>query len=251
MSTPVSTPPRATANISSTKEVWGASGNRLLDALPRADRARIVRACKAVDLRLGDVLHEPGQRMRYAWFPLSGCVSLLTPSEHRSEQQIYLVGNEGMLGTVLVLGVEESYQRALVLDTGKALRIYAPALRRELKLSESLRRKLHRYVHVLMTQLVQNAVCLASHKVEQRLAHWLLMIHVRASVEPLTITQSALAELLGVRRVGVSAAASALQRRGLIRYSRGRLVVTDRPALVRAACGCYHANRISQQRWLG
>ena len=178
-------------------------------------------------------------------------MSLQTPAERRSERQIYLVGNEGMLGTVLVLGVEESVQRALVLDTGTALRIDARGLRRELKRSGSLQRRLNRYVHVLMTQLTQDAACLASHKIEQRLARWLLMTQDRANTETLSITHAVLAGMLGVRRVGVTEAAGALQRRGLIRYSRGRLVVTDRVSLERAACGCYHANRASEQRWLG
>ncbi len=227
------------------------SGNRLIDALPRAERARMLGACRRVDLKLGNVLYEPGQRMRYGWFPLSGFISLSTQTECREHVEIDLVGNEGMLGAGLMLGIDEANQRALVLDSGAALRISAVALRRELRRGRALRRMLHRYVHVLMMQLMQNARCIASHKVEQRLARLLLMSQDRASAETLNLTQASLAMMLGVRRVGVSEVAGALQRRGLIHYSRGRLGIIDRAGLERAACDCYRADRSSRQRWLG
>ncbi|MGH8191607.1 MAG: Crp/Fnr family transcriptional regulator, partial [Rhodanobacteraceae bacterium] len=165
--------------------------------------------------------------------------------------EVDLVGNEGMLGAALVLGIEEPNQRALVLEAGTALRIPAAALRRELQGSRRLGRVLHRYIHVLMMQFVLNAACVARHKIEQRLARRLLMSQDRARSETLNITQSSLANMLGVRRVGVTEAAGGLQRRGLIRYSRGRLAVVDRAGLERAACSCYRAACSTHQRWLG
>jgi CRP-like cAMP-binding protein len=228
-----------------------ACGNRLIDALPRGERTRLLAAGKQVDLSPGRVLHEPGQRMRHAWFPLTGFVGLSMRTFHPSRMEVDLVGNEGMLGVALALGVAECGERALVLGPGIALRISATALHREVRRDGALRRLLNRYVYVLMMRFVQNAACIASHKIEQRLARVLLMSQDRAGSESLALTQASLAQMLGVRRVGVTEAAGALQRLGCIRYSRGHVAVTDRPGLERAACGCYRANRASHQRWLG
>jgi CRP-like cAMP-binding protein len=227
-------------------------GNRLVDALPGAERARILGACKQVDLAPGNVLCEPGHRIRHAWFPLRGFISQSPAAGRPLRAEVGLIGNDGMLGAELVLGVDESSQFSQALDGGIALRISAPALRRELRRGRILRRLLHRYVHVLMMQLVQNATCIASHKIEQRLARLLLMMsRDRASSDSLDVTQVSLAAMLGVRRVGVTEAAGALQRGGLIRYSRGRLFVTDRAGLERNACDCYRTACASRQRWLG
>lgn len=228
-----------------------APANHLVNALPRADRVRVLRACTQVDLKLGQILCDPGQRMRYAWFPLNGYVSLSTPAASPTQMEVDLVGNEGMLGAPLVLGVTETSKRALVLGAGRALRMSAAALNRELNRGRAFRRLLNRYLHVLMMQLAQNTKCIASHKIEQRLARLLLMSQDRASANALSITQAALAAMLGVRRVGVTEAAGALQRRELIRYSRGRLAITDRVGLERASCSCYGTDRASHQRWLG
>jgi CRP-like cAMP-binding protein len=228
-----------------------ACGNRLINALPRPTRVRLLAAGKRVDLQPGRVLYEPGQRMRHAWFPLNGFVGLSTHPPHPVQMEIDLIGNEGMLGIALALGVAESSQRALVLGAGVALQVSAAVLRRELQHDHALRRLLNRYVYVSMMQFVQNAVCVASHKIEQRLARLLLMSQDRADSEALDITQASLAQMLGVRRVGVTEAAGALQRLGYIRYSRGHVAVTDRPGLERAACGCYHADCASHRRWLG
>lgn len=241
------TRPRATG----AKADGTACRNRLLGALPRGERARLLAAGKLVELWPGHVLYEPGERMRHAWFPLNGFVGLSTHPSHPAQMEVDLVGNEGMLGVALVLGVAESNQRALVLGAGTALRISATALQRELQRDRSLRRLLNRYVYVLMMRFLQNAACIASHKIEQRLARLLLMSQDRAGSEALEITQAALAQMLGVRRVGVTEAAGALQRLGYIRYSRGHVAVTDRPGLERAACGCYRADCASHRRWLG
>lgn len=212
---------------------------------------RLLAAVKPVDLQPGRVLYEAGERMRHAWFPLSGFVGLSTHPSYPAQMEVDLVGNEGMLGVALVLGIAEASQRALVIGGGIALRISAAALHREVERDRALRRLLNRYVYVLMARFVQNTTCVASHKIEQRLARLLLMSQDRADSEALSITQAALARMLGVRRVGVTEAAGALQRLGYIRYSRGRVAVTDRPGLERAACGCYRADLTSHHRWLG
>lgn len=249
LSAPARKPTRPCA--SGAKADGGACGNRLINALPRGERTRLLMAGKHVELWPGRVLYEPGERMRHAWFPLHGFVGLSTHPSHPAQMEVDLVGNEGMLGIALVLGVAESNQRAVVLGAGAALRISAAALHREVRRDRSLRRLLNRYVYVLMMQFVQNAACIASHKIEQRLARLLLMSQDRANSGALNITQASLAQMLGVRRVGVTEAAGALQRLGYIRYSRGHVAVTDRPGLERAACGCYRANCASHQRWLG
>lgn len=228
-----------------------ARGNRLLDALPRTARVRLLAAGTRVDLRPGQILQQPGERMRHAWFPLSGFVGLSVHASHPPKRGVDLVGNEGMLGVPLVLGVGEAHQRALVVGAGEALRISATALRRELQDDRAVMRLLHRYVFVLMMRCVQNATCVASHKIEQRLARLLLMSQDRAGGAALDITQASLAQMLGVRRVGVTEAAGSLQRLGYIRYSRGHVAVTDRSGLERAACGCYRDSLAHHQRWLG
>jgi len=252
-SMPVPAPTRTASALRRSVATPGgeACGNRLIDALPRGERGRLLAAGKRVDLRPGRVLYEADERMRHAWFPLNGFVGLSTHPSQPAQTEVDLVGNEGMLGVALVLGIAESSQRALVLGAGAALRISAAALRGEIRRDRMLPRLLHRYVYVLMMQFVQNATCIASHKIEQRLARLLLMSQDRANSEALDITQASLAQMLGVRRVGVTEAAGTLQRHGYIRYSRGHVAVTDRPGLERAACGCYRANCASHERWLG
>jgi CRP-like cAMP-binding protein len=248
---PAPAPPRSATRRFGAKPGVAVCGNRLIDALPPGERARLLAAGKQVDLRPGRVLHEPNERMRHAWFPLTGFVGLETHPSQPAQVEVDLVGNEGMLGVALVLGVTESNQRALVLGAGTALRISAAALRGEIRSNRVLPRLLHRYVYVLMMQFVQNAACVASHKIEQRLARLLLTSQDRANSDALNITQASLAQMLGVRRVGVTEAAGALQRLGYIRYSRGHVAVTNRAGLERAACGCYRVNCASRERWLG
>ena len=224
--------------------------NRLIEAPPRADRAHLVAACVTVELVTGDTLYEPGTPLRYAYFPLGGFISLLSVKDGHTQLELGRIGDEGMLGASLALGVSESHQSALVQGTGPALRIAADAFRRELKRSPALRRLLGRYLHVLMAQHAQAAVCVGFHLLEQRLARWLLMTHDRAHADTFPVTHLFLARMLGVRRVGVTQAAGALQARGLIRYMRGRVTIADRHGLEAAACGCYRHDRAIWQRWL-
>jgi len=227
------------------------SGNRLLAALPRKDRLRFIAGCEEVDLVLSDVLFEPGDRIRHAHFPTTGYISLVTPMDGARRLEVGLVGNEGMAGTPLVLGVATSPLQALVQGAGPSLRMDAAVFRRELGRSPALQLTLDRYLFVRMTQLAQTAGCTRLHLVEARLARLLLMTQDRAHANAFHITQEFLALMLGVRRVGVTKAATSLQKLGLIRYGRGDIVILDRPGLKAASCACYQTDRETYDRVLG
>ena len=217
--------------------------NHLIERLPRADRLRLLAACEPAELVLSEVLFEPGQTTRHVWFPTEGFISLITSIEGSPGLEVGMVGREGMLGAHLALGVTRSPLRALVQGPGVAWRIGAAAFRAELARSAPLRRGLNRYLYVLMTQLAVATACLRFHQVGPRLARWLLMSQDRVHADHFHVTHEFLAYMLGVRRVGVTAAAGALQRSGLIVYRRGELSVLDRAGLEAAACGCYESDR--------
>ena len=217
--------------------------NRLLEALPRKDRERLLESCEHVELKLSDVLLEPKQRIRYVFFPTGSIISLITPIDANARLEVGLVGYEGMLGTSLVLGVNVARQRALVQGSGTALRIKAAPFCRELERSLPLRRGLNRYLYVTLCQVALTAACTHFHVVEARLARWLSMTCDRAHSDQFYITQEFMSYMLGVRRAGVTAAAGLLRERKLIRYSRGQITILNRRGLQGAACTCYAAAR--------
>jgi CRP-like cAMP-binding protein len=215
--------------------------NSLLAALPRRFYKRLLPDLAPVELVFGDVLYEAGEPIHEVYFPCRSLVSLLTVVEGHLALEVGLVGREGMVGIGLVLGVGVSPVRVLVQGGGSALRMSAPRFLRELAGSAPLQRTLHRYVHALMAQISQTAGCNRFHVVEARLARWLLMTRDRVRSTEFRMTQEFLSHMLGVRRVGVSQAASALRGRKLIEYSRGRITILDQPGLEAACCSCYQA----------
>lgn len=216
--------------------------NHLIDSLPRKDRARLLAICEPVQLVLGEIVCEPGKPTRHVYFPTHGFISLLASIDGRPGVEVGLVGREGMLGSQLALGVATVPLHALVQGAGAAWRITAAAFRDELTHGTALQQILHRYVYVLMAQLASSATCLRFHQIGPRMARWVLMSQDRAHSDSFHLTQEFLAYMLGVRRVGVTQAASALQRDGLIEYHHGSMTVLDRSGLEKAACGCYAAD---------
>ncbi|MDP4302807.1 Crp/Fnr family transcriptional regulator [Leptothrix discophora] len=218
--------------------------NQLLDALPEADRDSLLAGCERVELRFGRILNDVGQTLDHVHFPTRGFISLLVQVQGGTGLEVGMVGREGMLGVPLMLGQPIAPMRALVQGAGLAWRLDARTLRRELNRGRALRQVLDGYACSLLAQVARSAGCLHEHAIDQRLARWLLMSLDRAEGEPLHVTQAFMAGMLGVRRVGVTRAAAAMQRRGLIRYHRGELQVLDRSGLESIACSCYAAERL-------
>ena len=225
-----------------------ANGNRLLAALPRHIRGQVEDASETVELRIGDELYAAGCRIRHVYFPTQGFVSLMIETDGRINLEVGLVGEEGMVGTPLVLGVEDSSLRAIVQGSGSALCLGSAAFVRLLEEHAPLRRILGRYVQVQLSQLAQTAACARFHVIDRRLARWLLMSHDRARTDSFDVTHAFLGYMLGVRREGVTQAAGLLQGRNLIQYTRGRITVLDRGGMERASCSCYEADRATYAR---
>ena len=225
--------------------------NRLLGALPSKDRRGLLANCEAIDLAFADVLCQPGERIYHVYFPTDSYISLVAPIDGCAALEVGMIGNEGMLGITLALGIELSPLHALVQGSGHALRMDAASFHRGLEDSPALRRGLHRYLYVLMSQLAQTAACTRFHVVEARLARWLLMTQDRAHSEKFHLTHEFLGHMLGVRRVGVTKAAGSLQGKGFISYNRGDITIHDRSGLEKASCECYGADERTYERILG
>ena len=226
--------------------------NRLLATLRRKDREHLLAACDEVELAIGDVLWEPQKRIRYVYFPLDCFISQLVPIDARENLELALVGNEGMLGAPLVLGVNSSSMQALVQGSGTALRMSAASFRREFEQLSALRQQLNRYIYVLQAQLALTAACINFHSLDLRLARLLLMTHDRVvGLGNFHVTHQVLAQMLGVRRVGVTNAAGLLQKRKILSYTRGDITILNRAGLEKASCGCYQASRDVYAKILG
>jgi CRP-like cAMP-binding protein len=220
-----------------------AIANSLLAALPRMEFQRLAAGLEPVTLTFGEVLYEPGEPIRYVYFPNKSLVSLLTLVDDRLALEIGMVGREGMVGAPLALGIGVSPVRALVQGTGAALRMKSAHFLKELQQSLHLQRAIYRYTHTLMRQVAQTAACNRFHVVQERLARWLLMTRDRVQSNDFPLTQEFLSHMLGVRRVGVTRAAGQLQKRKLIEYTRGNIRIIDRRGLEAASCSCYQIVR--------
>ena len=213
--------------------------NHLLAALPTSIQAQWFPQLESVQLPLGEVLYEPGATLSHVYFPTTAIVSLLYVMEDGASAEIAVVGNEGIVGISLFMGGGSTPSRAVVQSAGKCFRLKARALKDEFDRSGPVLHLLLRYTQALITQMSQTAACNRHHSLEQQLCRWLLLSLDRLQGDELVMTQELMANMLGVRRGGVTEAALRLQQAGLIRYVRGHIVVLDRPALEKRVCECY------------
>lgn len=224
--------------------------NRLLAALPQTDFDRLEPHLKWVPLSLGEVLYESGSRQRHVYFPLNSIVSLLYVTANGASTEIAVVGNEGIIGVSLFMGGETTPSRAVVQSAGHAYRMPGQLLKEEFTRAGAMQHLLLRYTQALITQMAQTAVCNRHHSVDQQLCRWLLLSLDRLSSNELVMTQELIANMLGVRREGVTEAAGRLQEDGLIKYSRGHIIVLDRPKLEARTCECYGVVKKESDRLL-
>jgi CRP-like cAMP-binding protein len=213
--------------------------NRILASLPSRERLRLSAQLFPVNLKFGQILYEPGKAIHQVYFPLNCLISLLTAVDKRRTLEVGMVGSEGMAGMPFILGMGVSGVRALVQGAGNALRMSAKAFRLEFDQTPALQQALHRYTYALMAQISQTAACNRFHEAESRLARWLLMSADRVGADEFPVTHEFLAHMLGLRRVGVTEAATNLKRRRLIDYQRGKLKILSRRRLELASCSCY------------
>ncbi len=220
-------------------------------ALPTEVYGRMAPHLEDVRLSLGQVIYESGEQLAHIYFPTTCIVSLLYTMEDGTSAEIGVVGNDGVVGIALFMGGETTPNRAVVQSGGRSLRVRPPILMEEFRRGGPLQQLLLRYTQALITQMSQTAVCNRLHTVDQQLCRWLLLSHDRLASDELTMTQELIANMLGVRREGVTVAAGRLQAAGLIRYHRGRITIIDRAGLEARACECYQVVRNEFERLLG
>jgi CRP-like cAMP-binding protein len=213
--------------------------NHLLAALPEVDYARLLPDLELIAMPLGWAVYESGGRLSYLYFPTTSLVSLLYVMESGASAEIAITGNEGLVGISLFMGGESTPSRAVVQSAGNGYRLKASVLKREFALGGHLQHLALRYTQALITQMAQTVVCNRHHALDQQLCRWLLLSLDRLPGDELTMTQELIANMLGVRREGVTEAAGNLQKAGLIQYSRGHIKVLDRPGLEKRVCECY------------
>jgi CRP-like cAMP-binding protein len=224
--------------------------NHLLRALPEEEWERVLPQLELVAMPLGQVLYESGSKLRYVYFPTTSIVSLLYVMKNGASAEIAIVGNEGMVGVALFMGGETTTSRSVVQSAGHAYRLKGQFLKDEFVRATALQHLLLRYTQALLTQMAQTAVCNRHHSVDQQLCRWLLLSMDRLPSNQLTMTQELIANMLGVRREGVTEAAGHLQDEGLISYRRGHIEVLDRPRLEARACECYQVVKTEFDRLL-
>jgi CRP-like cAMP-binding protein len=224
--------------------------NRLLVALPREEYERILPRLGHVSFKLGEVVYESGGQMDYIYFPTTAIISLLYVMENGASAEMGMAGKEGLVGVALFMGGNTMPNRAVVQSAGGAVRMKADALQEEFARGGMFQRLLLRYTQALLTQMSQTAVCNRLHEIEQQLCRWLLLSHDRLDSDELVMTQELIANMLGVRREGVTAAAGRLQEQGLISYVRGHIKILDRRGLEAAVCECYKVVKDEYDRLL-
>ena len=213
--------------------------NQILAALPAAEYTRLLPCLGIVELKLGEVLYEPGELMAHAYFPVSGIISLLYVMRGGASAEIAITGNEGLVGVSLFMGGESTTSRAVAQNAGVSYRLEADVLRREFARGGPLQYLVLRYTQALMTQMTQTAACNRHHTLDQQLCRWILLSLDCLAGSELAMTQQLIANMLGVTKEGVVAALDHLQNDGLLHHSQGVITVTDRPALERRVCECY------------
>ncbi|AMP00243.1 cyclic nucleotide-binding domain protein [Collimonas arenae] len=224
--------------------------NHLLAALPDAEWQRWLPQLEAIDMPLGQVLYESGSTLQYVYFPTTSIVSLLYVLENGASAEIAVVGNEGVVGVSLFMGGETTPSRAVVQSAGQGFRLRARSMKDEFNRAGPVLHLLLRYTQALITQMAQTAVCNRHHTLDQQLCRWLLLSLDRLQGNDLVMTQELIANMLGVRREGVTEAALGLQAAGLIRYARGHITVLDRAGLEKRACECYAVVKKESDRLL-
>lgn len=217
--------------------------NHLLAAIPQETRTRLLPSLKLVDLPLGSVVFEAGQIPEYVYFPANCIVSLLNVTLDGASAEISVVGNDGVVGIAVFMGGESSPSRAIVQSAGAAFRLPAKILRQEFNSCAEMRVQMLRYTQALIAQMSQTAVCNRHHAIDQQLCRWLLLSLDRIVGDRLEMTHELIANMLGVRREGVTEAAGKLQKQGVINYQRGHITVTDRAKLEKLSCECYQVVR--------